>query len=62
MYAQALEGDTWKGEKMDKAKIDKMSGMRRITQELPILTKPRPADWAAIRADADHSKAEQRRR
>ncbi|OSS46328.1 hypothetical protein B5807_08673 [Epicoccum nigrum] len=25
MYAQAIEGDTWKGEKMDKAKIDKMS-------------------------------------
>lgn len=28
MYAQAIEGDTWKGEKMDKAKIDKMSGLR----------------------------------
>ena len=26
MYAQALQGDTWRGEKMDKAKIDKMSG------------------------------------
>jgi len=26
MYAQALEGDTWKGEKMDKGKIEKMSG------------------------------------
>lgn len=26
MYAQAIEGDSWKGEKMDKAKIDKMSG------------------------------------
>ena len=31
MYAQAIEGDTWKGEKMDKAKIDKMSGMRSLT-------------------------------
>lgn len=28
MYAQALQGDSWKGERMDKAKIDKMSGMR----------------------------------
>jgi len=26
MYAQALEGDTWKGEKMDKGKIEKMNG------------------------------------
>ena len=26
MYAQIIEGDTWKGEKIDKAKIDKMSG------------------------------------
>ena len=27
MYAQKVEGDAWKGEKLDKAKIDKMSGM-----------------------------------
>lgn len=27
LYAQMIEGDTWKGQKMDKAKIDKMSGM-----------------------------------
>ncbi|KAL4957041.1 hypothetical protein BDW69DRAFT_157303 [Aspergillus filifer] len=25
LYAQKLEGDTWKGEKLDKAKLDKMS-------------------------------------
>ncbi|KLJ05569.1 acetate non-utilizing protein 9, mitochondrial [Blastomyces silverae] len=25
LYAQQLEGDTWRGEKLDKAKIDKMS-------------------------------------
>ncbi|EDN07170.1 acetate non-utilizing protein [Histoplasma capsulatum] len=25
LYAQKLEGDTWQGEKLDKAKIDKMS-------------------------------------
>ncbi|KAK7521689.1 acetate non-utilizing protein 9 [Phyllosticta citriasiana] len=25
MYAQQLEGDSWRGEKMDKSKIDKMS-------------------------------------
>ncbi|KAK8186319.1 hypothetical protein BC567DRAFT_259585 [Phyllosticta citribraziliensis] len=25
MYAQQLEGDAWRGEKMDKSKIDKMS-------------------------------------
>lgn len=27
MYAQKLEGDSWQGEVLDKAKIDKMSGM-----------------------------------
>lgn len=27
MYAQKLEGEDWLGEKMDKAKLDKMSGM-----------------------------------
>ena len=27
MYAQKLEGDTWRGEKLDSTKIDKMSGM-----------------------------------
>ena len=26
MYAQKIEGDYWKGEKLDKGKIDKMSG------------------------------------
>jgi hypothetical protein len=26
MYAQTLQGDSWKGDKMDKGKIDKMSG------------------------------------
>lgn len=27
MYAQQLEGEQWRDEKMDKTKIDKMSGM-----------------------------------
>ena len=26
MYAQKIEGDLWRGEKLDKGKIDKMSG------------------------------------
>lgn len=26
MYAQQIEGEAWRGEKMDKSKIDKMSG------------------------------------
>jgi hypothetical protein len=30
MYAQALQGDSWRGEKMDKAKIDKMSGTQNL--------------------------------
>lgn len=28
-YAQQIEGDSWRGEKMDKSKIDKMSGEYR---------------------------------
>lgn len=27
LYAQKLEGDAWVGEKLDKSKLDKMSGM-----------------------------------
>lgn len=27
LYAQKLEGDSWRGEKLDKAKLDKMSGL-----------------------------------
>lgn len=27
MYAQKIEGDSWRGEKIDKGKIDKMSGL-----------------------------------
>jgi hypothetical protein len=36
MYAQTLQGDSWKGDKMDKTKIDKMSGMCNI--ELLLVT------------------------
>jgi hypothetical protein len=27
LYAQKLEGDNWAGEKLDKSKLDKLSGM-----------------------------------
>jgi len=27
LYAQKIEGDSWKGEKLDPAKVEKMSGM-----------------------------------
>jgi hypothetical protein len=63
MYAQAIEGDTWKGEKMDKAKIDKMSGMRPPLQRLYItLTEHRSANRAAVRIDASNQKAGNGRR
>jgi hypothetical protein len=32
MYAQKLEGDAWIGERMDAAKIDKMSGLFPISR------------------------------
>ena len=28
MYAQNIEGGSWRGEKIDKGKIDKMSGIK----------------------------------
>jgi len=31
MYAQKLEGDEWLGEKMDMEKVEKMSGMSRLS-------------------------------
>ena len=27
MYAQQIEGENWRGERMERGKIDKMSGM-----------------------------------
>lgn len=32
MYAQKIEGDSWRGEKLDKGKIDKMSGIIKSHQ------------------------------
>ena len=29
-YAQQVEGDEWRGEKMDKTKVDKMSGRSTV--------------------------------
>ena len=28
MYAQKIEGDSWRGERLDNSKIDKMSGIK----------------------------------
>lgn len=33
MYAQKIEGDSWRGEKLDKGKIDKMSGMHEESSD-----------------------------
>ena len=53
MYAQKIEGEAWKGEKLDKGKIDKMSGRSysrrvRITIELMIRLRCRSATGAAL--------------
>lgn len=34
MYAQKIEGSSWRGEKLEKNKIDKMSGMEYIKSSL----------------------------
>lgn len=36
MYAQNIEGGSWKGEKIDKGKIDKMSGQWNNTSILRV--------------------------
>lgn len=30
MYVQDIEGDSWKGGKLDRTKLDKMSGMGHL--------------------------------
>lgn len=59
MYAQSIEGDHWIGEKMDKGKIDKMSGEHmfcfRGFGNLLIAFKNRPATRANVRAHASYS-------
>ena len=30
LYAQQVEGEAWKGDKLDKAKVDKMSGRESL--------------------------------
>lgn len=38
MYAQKIEGNSWRGEKLEKSKIEKMSGMEYIETSLdPLL-------------------------
>ena len=39
MYAQQLEGNSWHGEKIDKQKIDKMSGMLGVPSYISDLLK-----------------------
>ena len=51
MYAQNIEGGSWKGEKIDKGKIDKMSGITLLLQECENLAHEgpcRPAVRAAL--------------
>jgi hypothetical protein len=57
MYAQKLEGDSWKGEKMDMAKIEKMSGML-LTHAYPhtrcVLTQCRSTARSDVRTHAGY--------
>lgn len=57
MYAQKLEGDEWLGETLDKAKMDKMSGMLypfegSLCAENGRLTQHRSANRTTIRTHA----------
>ena len=60
MYAQNIEGSRWKEERLDKEKIDKMSGE---SSQYPCLVfnlkkeHRRPAAWPTIRVDASYQNA-----
>lgn len=67
LYAQKLEGDQWTGDKLDRAKLDKMSGMfltvvRTLPRSIKLLSVGfhcRSATWTVTRAYAG---SEERRR
>lgn len=73
LYAQHLEGENWKGDKMDKAKIDKLSGayssLSLTDAGSPMVVawngvadeRGRPADWPNVRVDAGHPRPSRRR-
>lgn len=64
MYAQKLEGDSWKGEKMDMAKVEKMSGMLLAYVYLDagcVLTKCRSAARSDVRTYAGDKEEGHRR-
>lgn len=55
MYAQKIEGNSWRGEKLDKSKIDKMSGTEHIKSSqdaLLCLIQHRSTTRATVRAYA----------
>jgi hypothetical protein len=61
MYAQTLQGDTWKGEKMDKGKIDKMSGTYNASDSsFHVLMQCRSANRSAVRTHASDTEASSR--
>jgi hypothetical protein len=56
MYAQKLEGDTWREERLDKERIDRMSGCSPFCViVLRRLTLIRSATGPIIRIDAGYS-------
>ena len=51
MYAQTIEGDNWRGQTLDKGKIDKMSGENARQMVLLRVLMPgwdRSAAWPAL--------------
>ena len=51
MYAQKLEGESWIGERMDKGKIDKMSGLLFFSQKGHVLLLRRSAKCWPFQTD-----------
>ena len=52
MYAQQIEGESWRGEKMDKGKIDKMSGRYTFVDlNNSVVVHFWRATWCGVSAD-----------
>ena len=53
LYAQAVEGETWRDGKLEEGKLEKMSGLWTLFGSLGflVLMVDRSTNWTAVRVD-----------
>lgn len=59
LYTQMIEGDNWRGEKMDKAKVDKMSD-EQIAQMYELMLSIRESEVEGNEAEVEARRAAER--